>query len=114
MTTETTTDSTPKTDNKSTFAPLGKYAAIAVIMVSVIVTTAIMLDKQLNSVEQELAAIESEVASLNNTETTALVESNPETKTEQDAVAAVETVGGTARVVNVLSAPHDFPLLFSA
>ena len=92
MTTETTTDSTPKTDNKSTFAPLGKYAAIAVIMVSVIVTTAIMLDKQLNSVEQELAAIESEVASLNNTETTALVESNPETKTEQDAVAAVESV----------------------
>jgi len=90
MTTETTTDSTPKTDNKSTFAPLGKYAAIAVIMVSIIVTTAIMLDKQLNSVERELAAIESEVASLHNTETAAVVDSDPETKTEQVAMAAVE------------------------
>ena len=89
MTKETTAESTPKTDNKSTFAPLGKYAGIAVIMVSIIVTTAIMLDKQLNTVERDLAVIESEVASLNNTETAALVESAPETKTEQDTMAAV-------------------------
>jgi hypothetical protein len=84
------TDNVPETNNQSTFKPLGKYAAIAVIMVSIIVTTAIMLDKQLNNVEIELAANESEVAILNNTETDSLVESDSETKTEQNAMVAVE------------------------
>lgn len=49
------------------FAPLGKYAAIAVLLVGVIVTTAIMLDKQLNSVESQIAELESEAVKLNGT-----------------------------------------------
>jgi hypothetical protein len=61
--TENTTKKT--TDNKALFGPLGKYAIIAVIMVSVIVTTAIMLDKQLNTAERDLAVIEKEVSELN-------------------------------------------------
>ena len=48
-------------DNKTVFAPLGKYAVVAVVMVSIIVTTAIMLDKQLNTVEEKIAAIKTEV-----------------------------------------------------
>lgn len=91
MTTETKADNVTETNNLSTFKPLGKYAAIAVIMVSIIVTTAIMLDKQLNNAERELATIENGVASLNNTETATLVESDLETKTEKDTMAAVES-----------------------
>ena len=49
-------------DNKAVFAPLGKYAAVAVIMVGIIVTTAIMLDRQLNTVEEQLAVLETEAA----------------------------------------------------
>jgi len=64
MTTETEQNKTSKSDNKAVFGPLGKYAAIAVVMVSIIVTTAIMLDKQLSTVEQEIATIENEVATL--------------------------------------------------
>lgn len=63
MTTEKKTDTTSvpaSSDNKVIFAPLGKYAIVAVIMVSIIVTTAIMLDKQLNTVEEKIAGIESE------------------------------------------------------
>ncbi len=83
MTTETKTEKTETetpaaSDNKAVFGPLGKYAAVAVIMVSIIVTTAIMLDRQLQSVDEQIAAIEDEVASIhaaeNNTpETTAVV-----------------------------------------
>lgn len=47
-------------DNKAVFAPLGKYAVVAVIMVSIIVTTAIMLDNQLNTTEEQIAAIKTE------------------------------------------------------
>lgn len=62
--TETQETQSPVNDNKTVFGPLGKYAVVAVIMVSIIVTTAIMLDKQLNTVEQHIAEIENEVASI--------------------------------------------------
>ncbi len=64
MTTETKTETPATSDNKAVFGPLGKYAAVAVIMVSIIVTTAIMLDRQLQSVDEQIAAIEEEVASI--------------------------------------------------
>ncbi len=67
MTTETKTENTttPETsDNKTVFGPLGKYAVVAVIMVSIIVTTAIMLDRQLKTVDEQIAAIEEEVADM--------------------------------------------------
>ena len=99
MTTETKADNATETNNLSTFKPLGKYAVIAVIMVSLIVTTAIMLDKQFNSAERELAAIESEVASLDNTETATLIESNLETKTDKGAMAAVESEVNTTQAL---------------
>lgn len=72
MSTETPDNtSTPETnDNQTVFAPLGKYAIVAVIMVSIIVTTAIMLDKQLNTAEHQVAAIQDEVAEKNAEETT--------------------------------------------
>lgn len=64
--------STPKTnESQAVFAPLGKYAVVAIIMVSIIVTTAIMLDKQLNTAEQQVAAIENKVAKSQAAELTA-------------------------------------------
>ncbi len=60
------TDSTSTTaenktnDNNNKFGPLGKYAVVATIMVSTIMTTAIMLNKQLDSVDEQLAAIETQ------------------------------------------------------
>ena len=65
MTTETPSNNTSPTDNKAIFGPLGKYAVIAVIMVSIIVTTAIMLDKQLNTVDAQIAQIEADIAKVN-------------------------------------------------
>jgi len=47
--------------NKSVFGPLGKYAIVAVFIVSIIVTTAIMLEKQLGTTDERLAAIQAEL-----------------------------------------------------
>ena len=70
MTTEKkSTTETTEQDNKAVFAPLAKYAVVAVMMASLIVTTAIMLDKQLNTVEEKIAAIESEVAQMHTIDT---------------------------------------------
>ena len=103
MTTEKKSENTETpevNDNKTVFAPLGKYAIVAVIMVSIIITTAIMLDKQLNPIDQHLAAAEQEVVDLygaesnaadaNNTATTAEVAT-----TETPVIAEIETTPAT-------------------
>ena len=79
--TSTTTDN-KVSDNKTVFGPLGKYAVVAVIMVSIIVTTAIVLDKELGTAEDKLAAVENEVV------TTNAVDSETIAKVENDAAAA--------------------------
>ncbi len=85
-----TTVNKPASDNKTIFGPLGKYAVLAVIMVSAIVTTAIVLDKELGTAEEKLAAIESEVAAANavDEKTTAKVENSETTATIADTVTA--------------------------
>ena len=91
MTTETENNKlNNQTDNQATFAPLGKYAFIAVIMVGIIVTTAVMLDKQLNKTETEIASIENEIAELNKARMQAANAS------KQAQVSAKETVTATA------------------
>jgi len=99
MTTETKTEKTTTSadtaaspnNNKTVFAPLGKYAVIAVIMVSIIVTTAIMLDKQLSASEEKMAAIESEmnatVAAMETSIQTPTTSSTTEAKAESTSTA---------------------------
>ena len=118
----TTKKSAPTTaptvnDNKAVFAPLGKYAVAAVIMVSIIVATAIMLDKQLNTVEEQIATIETETAetftiSSNTTyaatinEPVAIVTSTSETTTTQETkeVTKVDVVSSPV-AQEILAAP---------
>ncbi len=104
-----TTTSNKVSDNKAVFGPLGKYAVVAVIMVSLIVTTAIVLDKELGTAEEKLAAVENEVAATNavDSETTAKVEHSeaaasitaaPETSEAQDTTELAEIETGAAHV----------------
>lgn len=60
--TEVNSNENTAASNKAVFGPLGKYAIVAVIMVSIIVTTAIMLNKQMKTPEEQIAVIENEVA----------------------------------------------------
>ncbi len=87
MTTKTKSNETKSpAGEQSTFAPLGKYAAIAVVMVGIIVTTAIMLDKQLDKAETDIASIESEIAELNKAQANATTT----TQTERQVRVAAE------------------------
>lgn len=72
MSTETKSENTtPVIDKKALFGPLGRYAIIGVIMGSIIVTTAIMLDRQSDSAIAHIEAIEKELAELNAAEAAA-------------------------------------------
>lgn len=104
-----TTQAPASSDNKTVFGPLGKYAAVAVIMVSIIVTTAIMLDKQLQSVDDKIAVIEDEVANIHTAEANFSAETNaaPVTTTETpDVVATEESTSEVVAVVEVVEAPQ--------
>ncbi len=89
-------------DNKTVFGPLGKYAVVAVIMVSIIVTTAIMLNKQLGTVDERLAAIESEVA-----ENNATLASNTATAEVTVSSSAISETQETADVAEVEVTPVE-------
>ncbi|HHJ35827.1 MAG TPA: hypothetical protein ENJ87_08665 [Gammaproteobacteria bacterium] len=96
MTTETQAEDTQPTDNKVIFGPLGKYAVIAVIMVSIIVTTAIMLDKQLSTTEKQIAEVEADIAASreekkNTAENTVSTEASTEAGTIETADADLTT-----------------------
>ena len=108
MTTEKQSDNTEKTSNKTVFGPLGKYAVISVIMVSIIVTTAIMLDKQLNTAERNIAVIESEVAALNTT-VAAVVDIDKSTTTDTVAVAVDAETKETTDTVAVDTETKETP-----
>ena len=113
--TSTTTENATS-DNKRIFGPLGKYAVVAMIMVSIIVTTAIMLNKQLGTVEEQLAVMEIEVAERNaamsgNTVTTEISEATVSSSTiseEQKTaeVAEVEITPAEAQA-NEIQATED-------
>ena len=85
-------------DAKLILAPLAKYAAVAVIMVSVIITTAIMLDRELNTIDQDIASLKAELADANATaEAEAATASNNDIDTETSEIAAAEIA--TAEIV---------------
>lgn len=92
-------------DNKKTFGPLGKYAVVAVIMVSIIVTTAIMLNKQLGSVNEQLAVMESEAADVYATNSTDAVASEASEATISSA--AVIKTPETAEATKTEVAPVE-------
>ena len=86
-------------DNKTVFGPLGKYAVVAVIMVSIIVTTAIMLNKQLGTVEEQLAVMASEVA-----ENNAAISRNMATTEISDATVSSSTISEAQETAEVAEA----------
>lgn len=86
---------TKSAENLATFGPLGKYAVVAVLMVSIIVVTAIVLNKQLNNAEVQIAEFEREVAELNktNSDTIEATESaSTEIQSTTDIIAKTSTV----------------------
>ena len=107
MTTKTKSNETNSpTGEQSTFAPLGKYAAIAVVMVGIIVTTAIMLDKQLDKAETDIASIESEIAELNKVQANATATTQTERQVQVAAKQAT-TVSTSATDADIEVAEID-------
>ena len=61
---------TPKSDTQIVYGPLLKYGVVAIVMVSFIVTSAIVIEKQMNNIDNVVALIDTDTVVITNTETT--------------------------------------------
>lgn len=52
-------------DARIILGPLVKYAAMGLVLVSIIITTAVMLDRQFNTIDQEVAILQAQLAKAN-------------------------------------------------
>jgi predicted lipid-binding transport protein (Tim44 family) len=70
--TETDNNENPDTpsDARVILGPLVKYAAMGLVLVGIIITTAVMMDRQLNDIDQEVAELEAELAQANSSQET--------------------------------------------
>ena len=99
-TTETNAaENTQPSDARVILGPLAKYAAVGLVLVGIIITTAIMLDKQLNDIDREMAALEAELAEANEqARQDAANADQANTTTEVAAVKPAETKAESAEV----------------
>ena len=75
--TDNNEDQNQPSDARIILGPLVKYAAMGLVLVGIIITTAVMLDRQFNNIDQEVAELEAQLAQAdknNAADTTATVE----------------------------------------
>jgi hypothetical protein len=65
--TETDNNEDPNmpSDARVILGPLVKYAAMGLVLVGIIITTAVMMDRQLNDIDREVAELEAQLAQAN-------------------------------------------------
>ncbi len=84
-------DQNKQSDARIILGPLVKYAAVGFVLVSIIITTAVMLDRQFNNIDREVAELEAQLAQAR---MDAVVEVDTDTAAgpQAEATPAVETV----------------------
>ena len=81
-------------DARIILGPLVKYAAIGLVLVGIIVTTAVMLDRQFNNIDQEVAALQAQLANANE-------QAEAVSKKKTDAAPITDTVDAPVSEVSV-------------
>ena len=78
-------------DARIILGPLVKYAAMGFVIVSIIITTAVMLDHQFNDIDREVAELEAQLAQARKN-TVDEVDTDTTAELKEEAIPAVETV----------------------
>ena len=87
-------------DARIILGPLVKYAAMGLVLVSIIITTAVMLDRQFNTIDEEVAILQAQLAEANKAsaaDTSVAVEEQAEAATA-DAAASTRQAPAPAPV----------------
>jgi len=91
-------------DARIILGPLVKYAAMGFVIVSIIITTAVMLDHQFNDIDREVAELEAQLAQARKN-TVDEVDTGTTAEFKEEAIPAAETVAVQQELV--ISAPVE-------
>lgn len=89
--TENNENQNQPSDARVILGPLVKYAAIGFVIVSIIITTAVMLDHQFNDIDREVAELEAQLAQANK-EAAGDIDTGTTAELKAESMPAVETV----------------------
>jgi len=89
--TDNNEDQKQPSDARIILGPLVKYAAMGFVIVSIIITTAVMLDHQFNDIDREVAELEAQLAQARKN-TVDEVDTDTTAGLKEESIAAVETV----------------------
>jgi hypothetical protein len=78
-----------QSDARIILGPLVKYAAVGFVLVSIIITTAVMLDRQFNSIDKEVAELQAQLAQAN-VDTAVVVDDDSTAESQADATPVIE------------------------
>lgn len=88
--TDNNEDQKKQSDARMILGPLVKYAAMGLVLVSIIITTAVMLDHQFNDIDREVAELEAQLAQAN-TDTVVAADTDTTAELKAESIPAVET-----------------------
>ena len=84
-------DQNKQSDARIILGPLVKYAAVGFVLVSIIITTTVMLDRQFNNIDREVAELEAQLAQAR-MDAEVGVDTDTAVEPQAEATPAVETV----------------------
>ena len=109
--TETDNNEDPNmpSDARVILGPLVKYAAMGLVLVGIIITTAVMMDRQLNDIDREVAELEAQLAQAN-TERDSVQTADADGQSSQEpqtAAIQAEPVNSTVAAITVAEKPEQ-------
>lgn len=101
--TETDNNEEPNTPSDAVviLGPLVKYAAMGLVLVGIIITTAVMMDRQLNDIDREVAELEAQLAEANSSTETVIAADTPEQTSPQKTAAAQQQAPAVSKPAEI-------------
>jgi len=90
-------------DRKIIVAPLARYGAFAVIIVGIIVTTAVMMNREFNEIDAQVAALEIEIAQQNQPTEQEVTKTTEQT--QEIAIESAEVIASNEKAIPVTAFP---------
>ena len=101
-------------DARIILGPLVKYAAIGLVLVAVIVTTAVTLDRQFNTIDEEVAALQAELAKAHDATETGGEKKNDQAPVAEKTETPVNAVAQSQPATEIQNAVEPQPVIDNA
>jgi hypothetical protein len=107
--TDNNEDPNAPSDARVILGPLVKYAAMGFVLVGIIITTAMMMDRQLNDIDHEVAELEAQLAQANSSQETEMTAAAQQTSSPEVTTAAPQLTSAVSKSAEITAAAQPQP-----